>query len=83
MFAAGSPKDGAVDIIGGNQSGKVSRGRIQLTKIDYVRRASESVVVQQPINQLLLLNQKLPPPLLLREKQRVVGSFLVESILLG
>ena len=48
MFAAGSPKDGAVDIIGGNQSGKVSRGRIQLTKIDYVRRASESVVVQQP-----------------------------------
>jgi len=39
MFAAGSPKDGAVEIIGGNQSGKVTRGSIALNKIDYVRRA--------------------------------------------
>ena len=45
MFAAGEPKDGAVDIIGGNQSGKVSRGRIELSKIGYVRRASDSLVV--------------------------------------
>jgi len=48
MFAAGEPKDGYVDIIGGNQSGKVSRGRIQLTKIDYVRRASDSVILNAP-----------------------------------
>ena len=48
MFAAGSPKDGAVDIIGGNQSGKVSRGRIQLSKIAYARRASDSVVLEEP-----------------------------------
>jgi uncharacterized protein (TIGR02594 family) len=48
MFAAGSPRDGAVDIIGGNQSGRVSAGKIQLNKIDYVRRASDSVVVPQP-----------------------------------
>ena len=48
MFAAGSPKDGAVDIIGGNQSGKVSRGRIQLNKIAYARRASDSVVLEEP-----------------------------------
>jgi uncharacterized protein (TIGR02594 family) len=40
MFAAGSPKDGAVEIIGGNQSGRVTRGTITLDKIDYVRRAS-------------------------------------------
>jgi hypothetical protein len=39
MFAAGSPKDGAVEIIGGNQSGVVSRGSIALDKIDYARRA--------------------------------------------
>ena len=62
MFAAGSPRDGAVDIIGGNQSGRVTRGRIQLTKIDYVRRASESVVVQQPNQPALLLNQSFPTP---------------------
>ena len=62
MFAAGSPRDGAVDIIGGNQSGKVSRGRIQLTKIDYVRRASESVVVQQPNQPAPVAKPELPTP---------------------
>jgi len=61
MFAAGSPKDGAVDIIGGNQSGRVTRGRIQLTKIDYVRRASESVVVQQPNQPAPVAKPELPP----------------------
>jgi uncharacterized protein (TIGR02594 family) len=61
MFAAGSPKDGAVDIIGGNQSGRVTRGRIQLTKIDYVRRASESVVVQQPGQPDPAAKPELPP----------------------
>jgi len=39
MFAAGSPKNGAVEIIGGNQGGQVTRGTIALDKIDYVRRA--------------------------------------------
>ena len=62
MFAAGSPKDGAVDIIGGNQSGRVSAGRIQLTKIDYVRRASESVVVQQPNQPAPVAKPELPTP---------------------
>lgn len=61
MFAAGSPKDGAVDIIGGNQSGRVTRGRIQLTKIDYVRRASESVVVRQPDAANPVAKPELPP----------------------
>jgi hypothetical protein len=40
MFANGTPKGGYVDLIGGNQSGKVSAGSIALSKIDYVRRAS-------------------------------------------
>lgn len=39
MFAAGTPQGGYVDIIGGNQSNKVTRGSIALNKIDYVRRA--------------------------------------------
>jgi uncharacterized protein (TIGR02594 family) len=42
MFAVGSPKNGYVDIIGGNQSGKVTRGSIALNKIDGARRASTS-----------------------------------------
>lgn len=40
MFANGTPKGGYVDLIGGNQSGKVTAGSIALSKIDYVRRAS-------------------------------------------
>jgi uncharacterized protein (TIGR02594 family) len=48
MFAAGTPKDGYVDIIGGNQSGKVTRGSIALSKIDGVRRATTSQTPQQP-----------------------------------
>ena len=69
MFAAGSPKDGAVDIIGGNQSGRVSAGRIQLTKIDYVRRASESVVVQQPNQPAPVAKPELPTPSVEREME--------------
>lgn len=55
MFAAGSPKDGYVDVIGGNQSGKVTRGTIALNKIDYARRAgaSNSTTPTSPSN---------PPP---------------------
>ena len=74
MFATGSPKDGAVDIIGGNQSGRVSRGRIQLTKIDYVRRASESVVVQQPGQPDPAAKPVLPEPSVEREMESG-GSF--------
>ena len=74
MFAAGSPRDGAVDIIGGNQSGRVSRGRIQLTKIDYVRRASESVVVQQPGQPDPAAKPVLPEPSVEREMESG-GSF--------
>jgi len=62
MFAAGSPKDGAVDIIGGNQGGRVSAGRIELTKIDYVRRASDSVVVPQPDGRQPAAETVLPGP---------------------
>jgi len=40
MFAAGPVKNGVVEIIGGNQSGVVSRGSIAVNKIDYARRAS-------------------------------------------
>jgi hypothetical protein len=40
MFAAGPVKNGVVEIIGGNQSGVVSRGSISVDKIDYARRAS-------------------------------------------
>lgn len=39
MFATGSPKDGVVEIQGGNQSGKVTTGSIALDKIDYARRS--------------------------------------------
>ena len=74
MFATGSPKDGAVDIIGGNHSGRVSRGRIQLTKIDYVRRASESVVVQQPGQPDPAAKPVLPEPSVEREMESG-GSF--------
>lgn len=75
MFAAGSPKDGAVDIIGGNQSGRVSRGRIQLTKIDYVRRASESVVVQQPNQPAPAAKPDLPPATSVEREAESGGSF--------
>ena len=75
MFAAGSPKDGAVDIIGGNQSGKVSRGRIQLTKIDYVRRASESVVVQQPNQPAPAAKPELPPATSVEREAESGGSW--------
>ena len=75
MFAAGSPKDGAVDIIGGNQSGKVSRGRIQLTKIDYVRRASESVVVQQPDQPSPAAKPELPPATSVEREAESGGSW--------
>jgi uncharacterized protein (TIGR02594 family) len=75
MFAAGSPKDGAVDIIGGNQSGKVSRGRIQLTKIDYVRRASESVVVQQPEQPAPVAKPELPPATSVEREAESGGSW--------
>lgn len=40
MIATGTPKDGYVDIVGGNQSGKVTAGAIALTKIDGARRAT-------------------------------------------
>lgn len=75
MFAAGSPKDGAVDIIGGNQSGRVSRGRIQLNKIDYVRRASESVVVQQPEQPAPVAKSELPPATSVEREAESGGSF--------
>ena len=75
MFAAGSPKDGAVDIIGGNQSGRVTRGRIQLTKIDYVRRASESVVVQQPGQPDPAAKPELPPATSVEREAESGGSF--------
>ena len=75
MFAAGSPRDGAVDIIGGNQSGKVSRGRIQLTKIDYVRRASESVVVQQPNQPAPAAKPELPPATSVEREAESGGSW--------
>ena len=80
MFAAGSPRDGAVDIIGGNQSGRVTRGRIQLTKIDYVRRASESVVVQQPNQPAPVAKPELPTPSVERVAEgggvfSTIGSF--------
>ena len=80
MFAAGSPRDGAVDIIGGNQSGRVTRGRIQLTKIDYVRRASESVVVQQPNQPAPVAKPEFPTPSVERVAEgggvfSTIGSF--------
>lgn len=75
MFAAGSPKDGAVDIIGGNQSGRVSAGRIQLTKIDYVRRASESVVVQQPNQPAPVAKPELPPATSVEREAESGGSW--------
>ena len=75
MFAAGSPRDGAVDIIGGNQSGKVSRGRIQLNKIDYVRRASESVVVKQPGDGDPASKNQLPGPNSVEREAERGGSF--------
>ena len=75
MFAAGSPKDGAVDIIGGNQSGRVTRGRIQLTKIDYVRRASESVVVKQPGQPDPAAKPELPPATSVEREAERGGSF--------
>jgi len=75
MFAAGSPKDGAVDIIGGNQSGRVTRGRIQLTKIDYVRRASESVVVRQPDDANPAAKPDLPPATSVEREAERGGSF--------
>jgi len=40
MFATSTPTNGYVNIIGGNQSHKVSSGAISLSKIDGVRRAS-------------------------------------------
>ena len=76
MFAAGSPKDGAVDIIGGNQSGRVTRGRIQLTKIDYVRRASESVVVRQPDAANPAAKPELPPATSVEREAESGGSWL-------
>lgn len=57
MFAAGSPRNGAVEIIGGNQSGKVTRGTISLDKIDYARRASS-----QPPSLPTPRNQGQPTP---------------------
>jgi len=71
MFAAGTPKDGYVDIIGGNQSGKVTKGSIALSKIDGVRRATTGQVTSpslartpvqntpQPAKQPVKPNQKL------------------------
>lgn len=50
MFAVGTPKGGYVDIIGGNQSGKVTRGSIALNKIDGARRASTGNLISPPQN---------------------------------
>jgi len=49
MFAIGTPKDGYVDLIGGNQSGKVTKGSIALSKIDYARRATVGAPGTTPV----------------------------------